>query len=390
MKWMILPEHREEFIKKNITTSRKIMPRVGSAISSGPSSPALKDAGQTISLQPPLIPRKRSRDPEVDEKDARIKISPTSATPPNFKAVLRSPTKYESFTPERGPRSNYSHLPKLSNGHGFEQKHVITPARTTTHDQIGIPFAAPNLPYNPNYRRRASDDDDSIKEDATDSPTSYPAYYSMDHPSAAHNAFQTPMIARNVHLPAPSTAHLPSTYLNALNMQPLSSPAFWKFANLGSTPAKGFDFESPVKDAQPVAKDSDPSDQDQIKENGETLVEKDEGKEGLGVPQSWFAMLGTSDHSACVMMVDFQLETMEGVVVYGFLEMMHVGVHGAGPDDHPHCRRIRRTSRDTLFPLCFQSTTEVQPNYNKAEECNNYSWCSSTALVVEYKGDPTR
>merc|ERR1711881_650709 len=99
MKWQIVPEFRDEYMKKNFHESRRPVQR--RLDSSGPNSPAAP-MGQTQRLMGAL-----------DADQTYIKRHSGSPTPPRHHA---HPLPNESFTPDRGPRLQTHRLPMPANG----------------------------------------------------------------------------------------------------------------------------------------------------------------------------------------------------------------------------------------------------------------------------------
>ncbi|PSN67972.1 hypothetical protein BS50DRAFT_491523 [Corynespora cassiicola Philippines] len=246
MKWKIADSEREDFVKKQLLNPRK----GGGPIrmdTSGPSSPALGNIRDT--RDPPSQATERlmgaisQHDTFRKDSGARIKSPPRSATPP----LSSVPTANESYTPDRGPRSQNPFA-------GFKQSPTqqdldsfVTPAKRflpkPTDDTTRHLESSPVVdPVKPNVN--------GLKGEAANSP---PTLYS-DTGSSNTNAAQengrmnnaglvTPLVTRHApHLAPPSTAQVPSQYMN------FSSPApFWKFVDLPSTPAKAPIDLSPIK-----------------------------------------------------------------------------------------------------------------------------------------------
>ncbi|KAK7521116.1 fork head transcription factor 1 [Phyllosticta citriasiana] len=269
MKWRLVPEERENFLKKGIHTKKH---RMGS---SGPNSPAIAQATErlhgAVEVQTPSQPSK-----------FQVKESPRSVTPP----LASYPTANESYTPDRGPQ------PPRAKAF-FKDDQVFTPINDRKHDVASFPpastasFGAPTNPES-NVRATAIPSDSKDNEpgptprvgrsslEITYSPPATNGYKSSglnDLPDSAFNGLVTPLVAKNrPHLAPPSTAKMPSQYCY------LSSPApFWKFADLGSTPARNFVDSSPTKEAKPFrfgkAEEEDDEDEDEEEEK------QDDGEE---------------------------------------------------------------------------------------------------------------
>jgi len=205
MKWQIVPEFREEFLKKSIVPAGKKLPR--RLDTSGPNSPAgpINPAAQTERLQNILdAADRRNSHTEHD--------SPHSITPPLVKFITA-----ESYTPDRGSRPHLTtaNLPSMNGGAISASSTELTPGRPPvfstgsgpTHDDSGLTDAAVHSP-----------------------PTLSGTMYERS------NLF-TPLVTRQKPLLAaqPSTTKLPSHYVKEL----FSSPApFWKYVDMGSTPAR--------------------------------------------------------------------------------------------------------------------------------------------------------
>ncbi|KAI9672788.1 MAG: transcription factor [Alyxoria varia] len=219
MKWQIVPEFRDDFIKKGLNQLRKGPTRGSSA----PNSP-MKDAlPSTDSVAPPDNAYSQGyRDAQADLSKAKssswMKPSPDS-TPP----MTTYPLTKQAFTPERGGRSvNNLQGPDVSSPlKGFTAG--ISPLASSVHESRkfnGLTEAAvAGSPGGPRI---------SLGNDNSDN-------------------LVTPLFSRQApKLAPPSTARLPSQFM------PMSSPApFWKYtAESGSTPAgpktAGFG-SSPVK-----------------------------------------------------------------------------------------------------------------------------------------------
>ncbi|KAI9727633.1 MAG: transcription factor [Chrysothrix sp. TS-e1954] len=207
MKWQIMAESRDEFLKKGLG---KKMTRS----SSGPSSPA-PTKGVPSSTDPDI----RSDNHFLrDFNDLRgkgkieFKTSPGS-TPP----MSHFPQAKQAFTPDRG--SNI-----FSKLHGPE----------TSSPRNGVIGGLSPFPYS---ALRDSKSNGLTEAAAAGSPGGPRISLNSD----ANDHFFTPLITRHApKLAPPSTARLPSQFM------PMSSPApFWKYADFGSTPAKAE--TSPVK-----------------------------------------------------------------------------------------------------------------------------------------------
>ncbi|KAL5339147.1 forkhead transcription factor Fkh1/2 [Aspergillus crustosus] len=202
MKWQIAPEYREEYWKKQL--------RKG-AQSSAPSSPATKDpvsrGGAVASGMESVF-------------SAGRKSPPVSS--PSFSSFPVAPV--EAYTPERGSRAGRN---------GALEPSSLRPPNPRDYDE---PSPLPN--------RSATKQNGGLGRayglsDTTRSPPVLSSSYYDDGPSS----MITPAPQRHQpRLPPPSTAQVPSKFM------PMSSPAqFWKFADIGSTPARPVADMSPLK-----------------------------------------------------------------------------------------------------------------------------------------------
>lgn len=211
MKWQIVPDQREEFIKKSLTSVKK------PGISSGPTSPS-KEGIASMQHNDFAIPR------GVKSRNGDLKTSPGS-TPP----MSHYPLVKQAWTPDRAS-SNLLH--KLQGG-----------GDTGSSPQNGFLSGMSPFPLG------------SVKQDKWGGFTEAAAAGSPGGPRMSMNVdaaehLTTPLITKHApKLAPPSTARLPSQFM------PMSSPApFWKYADLiGNTPAAklaGID-SSPVKGLKP-------------------------------------------------------------------------------------------------------------------------------------------
>lgn len=188
------------------------------------------------------------------------------------------PTANESFTPERDPRRL-----DAQNDASFESgASTQTPVFSRSHGQL--PGGRGSFATNASANTSGGSSRAAAMTDAAGSPpmlgasnqgnAAAPSGAShgigslyADYPHAAV-ALQTPLTRHKPHLAPPSTAHVPSQHML------FSSPApFWKYANLGSTPARPFEaLESPEK-----KRDEDSADDEGADDVDETMmVDKDE------------------------------------------------------------------------------------------------------------------
>ncbi|KAL4882900.1 fork head domain-containing protein [Aspergillus karnatakaensis] len=186
MKWQIAPEYREEYWKKQL--------RKG-AQSSAPSSPATKD---TVAR---------------------------GAAASGMESVF-SAAPVEAYTPERGSRAG-------RNG-GIEPPSLRPPNPRDYEEPSPLPNRSATKQNGSGLGRAYG-----LSDTATRSPPVLSSSYYDDGPSS----MITPAPQRHQpRLPPPSTAQVPSKFM------PMSSPAqFWKFADIGSTPARPVADMSPLK-----------------------------------------------------------------------------------------------------------------------------------------------
>ncbi|KAF2455829.1 hypothetical protein BDY21DRAFT_61711 [Lineolata rhizophorae] len=290
MKWRIVAEHREEFLKRGLTKAPKAMPmpqQVRPATSSSPTSPSnvyTKDTSVMGQLH--SFPASSQNAQRPDSRD-------TVMAPPNFEAALRSsprsvtpplmpyPVPNESFTPDRGPRPmKRSHSQANGAGAGgVPADSQVTPVVDRTRRGGPSGLGGGNVPTLQHPSGNASSPTDNAS--STYSPTGgagglHTSVYASGAGASGGGAgsgdgavlngpVATPLVARQVPQLLPGTTRqMPSQF--AL----LSSPApFWKFADLGSTPARPLG----VGDLSPE-KDDDDDDEDE------------EDDEELGIPRS--------------------------------------------------------------------------------------------------------
>ncbi|KAJ5887862.1 transcriptional regulator family: Forkhead [Penicillium taxi] len=217
MKWMIAPESRDEFLKKQT--------RRGCHHSSAPSSPATKE--------PPSSARHVHIAPLNTSFTAAARKSPPVSSP-GFSSFPVAPV--EAYTPERGSRLGRGvgsdHPLRHMDPQDYEEPSPL-PART--HSNVSSAKAQNST----NNLSRAYGLSDNIQG----SPPTISSSYYDDGPTS----MITPAPRRQQpRLPPPSTAQIPSKFM------PMSSPAqFWKFADIGSTPAR------PIPDMSPLKREAD-------------------------------------------------------------------------------------------------------------------------------------
>ena len=219
MKWQIVPEQRDEYLKKGLTQTQHNR-KSGARGSSAPNSPA-KDLGSGggFAMSDGLV--------QPDSKDFKnsygLKTSPGS-TPP----ISHYPLAKQAYTPERGGNI-LSHLRKEEGSSPIK----------------GMGLGVSPFPF-------------SAKKDKWNGLTEAAAAGSPGGPrfafgSDVNEQLITPLITKHApKLMPPSTARLPSQFM------PMSSPApFWKYADYNaSSPAKAMLGGSPVKDSKQVMNES--------------------------------------------------------------------------------------------------------------------------------------
>lgn len=185
MKWRLVPEHREA----TLAQANKNASKGGGRVSSAPGSPA---EGATSSG---FLPANGNG----------MKSSPTARTPP---LSSYPPAQTESFTPSRGP-----------------QAPIYAPT------QGGLPVLSDES--SPLPRRRTNGQITAVDS----SPTLTSGAWAHDAP------MRTPAPRpHNLNVPQPNTVKLPTSHMAD------SSPApFWRFENIGSTPARPWPEISPLK-----------------------------------------------------------------------------------------------------------------------------------------------
>ncbi|KAH2784903.1 hypothetical protein KXW05_001257, partial [Aspergillus fumigatus] len=201
MKWQIAAEYREEYWKKQL--------RKGTTQSSAPSSPATKE------------PVSRSAN-NHSENVFNGKKSPAVSSP-GFSSFPVAPV--EAYTPERGSRvaRGVDHPLRNTNPRDYEEPSPLPTHSATKNHGTG---SALTRAY-------------GLSDNVVNSPPVLSSSYYDDGPSS----MITPAPQRQQpRLPPPSTAQVPSKFM------PMSSPAqFWKFADIGSTPARPVPDMSPLK-----------------------------------------------------------------------------------------------------------------------------------------------
>ena len=211
MKWQIAAEYREEYRKKQTRKGNQ---------SSAPSSPATKE------------PPSSARGTHIASIDTSFPATAKKSPPvssPGFSSFPVAPV--EAFTPERGSRGGRGsdHPLRHMNPRTYEEPSPL-PARTRN-------AASSTQAQNGNTSNATHGY--GLSDNAAGSPPVLSSSYYDDGPSS----MITPAPQRQQpRLPPPSTAQIPSKFM------PMSSPAqFWKFADIGSTPARPVPDMSPIK-----------------------------------------------------------------------------------------------------------------------------------------------
>ena len=200
MKWQIVPEYREEYWKKQARKGQQ---------SSAPSSPATKEKPSSQSFN---ARQKSSFERSTDGSFAAGKPSPQTASP-GYHSFSVAPV--EAYTPDRGSRIGLG-----LNGSGRRDYEEPSP-----------------LPNGP--RSSAQTRAYGLSDNVAGSP---PVLSSSYYDDAASSMITPAPLRQQPRLAPPSTAQIPSKFM------PMSSPAqFWKFADIGSTPAKPMPDMSPLK-----------------------------------------------------------------------------------------------------------------------------------------------
>ncbi|KAE8144140.1 putative forkhead transcription factor Fkh1/2 [Aspergillus avenaceus] len=200
MKWQIAPEYREEYWKKQL--------RKGGPQSSAPSSPATRE------------PIGRGANGLDAIFSARKKSPPVSS--PGFSSFPVAPV--EAYTPERGSRASRTGA----------QDHTLRPPARDYEEPSPLPARS---------AIKANSNGTSLRYGLSDNVVNSPPILSSSYYDEGPSSMITPAPQRQQpRLPPPSTAQIPSKFM------PMSSPAqFWKFADIGSTPARPVPDMSPLK-----------------------------------------------------------------------------------------------------------------------------------------------
>lgn len=210
MKWQIAPEYREEYWKKQL--------RKGGTQSSAPSSPATKEG----------FSRGTNGLEAVFSAAAAEKKSPQVSSP-GFSSFPVAPV--EAYTPERGSRAGAADLRmRHKNARDYEE-----------------PSPLPSRSINRNKNTSGGGQNLGRAFGLSDNVPGSPPVLSSSYYDEGPSSMITPAPQRQQpRLPPPSTAQIPSKFM------PMSSPAqFWKFADIGSTPARPVPDMSPLKGVEP-------------------------------------------------------------------------------------------------------------------------------------------
>ncbi|KAE8141128.1 fork head domain-containing protein [Aspergillus pseudotamarii] len=197
MKWQIAPEYREEYWKKQLRKGTQ---------SSAPSSPATRDPA--------------TRGANGLEAVFSSKKSPPVSSP-GFSSFPVAPV--EAYTPERGSRAS-------RNG---PQDHPLRPPVRDYEEPSPLPARS---------AIKNSSNGTSLRYGLSDNVASPPILSSSYYDEGPSSMITPAPQRQQPRLPPPSTAQIPSKFM------PMSSPAqFWKFADIGSTPARPVPDMSPLK-----------------------------------------------------------------------------------------------------------------------------------------------
>ncbi|KAJ6004956.1 transcriptional regulator family: Forkhead [Penicillium herquei] len=214
MKWQIAVEYREEYRKKQMRKGNQ---------SSAPSSPATKEPPSSV-----------TRGHHVASIDTSFPVTSKKSPPvssPGFSSFPVAPV--EAFTPERGSRG----------GRGVGSDHPLRHMNPRTYEEPSpLPARTRNSASSTQAQNGSSNNLShayGLSDNVAGSPPVLSSSYYDDGPSS----MITPAPQRQQpRLPPPSTAQIPSKFM------PMSSPAqFWKFADIGSTPARPVPDLSPIK-----------------------------------------------------------------------------------------------------------------------------------------------
>ena len=210
MKWQIHPDHRQEYWKRQARKGNQ---------SSAPSSPAGKEPPAPRGVNGQAGP---SRNLEATFDAGK---TPTKAASPGFSSFSVAPV--EAYTPERGSRGGRRVNDIANNNADYEEPSPL-PSRSRS-NTVGRTYG--------------------MSDNVAGSPPVLSSSFYEDNPTSS---MITPAPRRQQpRLAPPSTAQIPSKFM------PMSSPAqFWKFADIGSTPAHPVPDMSPLK-SEAIGDDGD-------------------------------------------------------------------------------------------------------------------------------------
>ncbi|EGE02003.1 forkhead transcription factor Fkh1/2 [Trichophyton equinum CBS 127.97] len=208
MKWQIVPEHREEYWKKQAKRSGQ---------SSTPASPIGKERAGNSAYQPINGHVATNVEKNIDASAAALAARPSpqanTTASPGYHSFSVAPI--EAYTPDRGSRNGLG-----INGAGTHDFDEQSPLPNGPRNN------APTRPY-------------GLSDNAVASP---PVLSSSYYDDAASSMITPAPLRQQPRLAPPSTAQVPSRYMQ------LSSPAqFWKLADMGNTPARPMPDISPLK-----------------------------------------------------------------------------------------------------------------------------------------------
>lgn len=214
MKWQIVPEYRDEFLKKNIQSSRRVR-HIGSSEPNTPAHPGAANSGPTMQTERLMGVIGQGADSSRGMKRSRS-ITPQYGRPD------------PSYTPDRNQQPSFitGPLPIINaNATPPSTNDQLTPdyarAESRFHGMHGL-HAPPPVP-------------EGLRFLGTNSPPTLTTLQ-FDSASAYGSNLFTPLVARTKpNILQQSTSKAPSFYAKEL----FSSPApFWKYVDIGSTPVR--------------------------------------------------------------------------------------------------------------------------------------------------------
>ena len=212
MKWQVVPEYRQEYLKK--------LGRKGNQ-SSAPSSPVGKENNNGNSSSFRSINGQSGMEKSFEGAFQVAKSSPQQhTTSPGFNSFSVAPV--EAYTPDRGSKvAGRETNGRAQADYEDQQQHSPLPSSAQRNNNSGATRVY------------------GMSDNVAGSPPVLSSSYYDDAPST----MITPApLRQQPRLAPPSTAQIPSKFM------PMSSPAqFWKFADIGSTPAKPMSDMSPLK-----------------------------------------------------------------------------------------------------------------------------------------------